>query len=246
MKTIRISAVSYLNTLPFIYGIQHSGMTAGFSLSLDIPSECARKLIENEADISLIPVGALPSLLHYEIISNYCIGASGKVRTVLLLSNSPLDRIREVYLDGDSRTSVQLVKVLSDKLWKISPEWKSLGNLSPVEIPPDAGVVLIGDKTFYGRTYFRYCSDLAEEWFKLTGLPFVFAAWASNRKIPAEFIEELNKAFLWGLTHKAEAVDSIQNPIISKEDLLSYLEHDISYNLDEDKRKGMAMFLSYL
>jgi chorismate dehydratase len=246
MKIVKLSAVSYLNTLPFIYGIQNSGFLHKHELSLNVPSECARKLKDDESDISLIPVGALPTLLHYNIISDYCIGASGKVRTVLLLSNHPLDQIKQIYLDGDSRTSVLLVRVLSKYLWKICPRFEPLGSLSLKDLPSNTGVVLIGDKTFFGRTHFKYCYDLAEEWFKLTNLPFVFAAWVSNKEIPGEFIQQLNNAFSWGLSHKQEAVDSILNPIISKSDLLSYLENDIRYDLDKAKQKGMELFLSYL
>ena len=85
MKPIRITAVSYYNTLPFIYGIKHSGLLSGYELSLDVPSECARKIINHEADISLIPVGALPGIPDYQLVSNLCIGADKDVKSVLLL-----------------------------------------------------------------------------------------------------------------------------------------------------------------
>ena len=88
-KKIRVSAVSYLNTLPLIYGLTHSKIMQKISLSLDNPSACAQKLIDNEVDLGLIPIATLPQISNAHIISNYCIGANGPVKTVLLLRPSP-------------------------------------------------------------------------------------------------------------------------------------------------------------
>src|SRR5512133_2854413 len=87
MNKIRISAVKYANTYPFIYGLKETGFEKKVILETDHPSECAAKLIDNRADVGLIPVAALPLLKEYHIISDYCIGANGDVKTVLLLSN---------------------------------------------------------------------------------------------------------------------------------------------------------------
>ena len=89
MDKIRISAVKYANTYPFIYGLTESGFEKKVILETDHPSDCAAKLISGRVDIGLIPVAALPMLKEYHIISDYCIGANGNVRTVMLLSNCP-------------------------------------------------------------------------------------------------------------------------------------------------------------
>src|SRR4051812_36736309 len=125
MDKIKISIVSYLNSKPFVYGIEHSDLLNEIDLQQDIPSVCAQKLIDGKVDIGLIPVAVLPLLKEKYIISDYCIGAVGKVASVMLYSDVPLDRISSVLLDYQSRTSVTLVKVLAKNFWKISPEWIS-------------------------------------------------------------------------------------------------------------------------
>lgn len=245
MNPIRITAVSYYNTLPFIYGLTRSGLLSGFELSLDVPSECARKIIDSEADIGLIPVGALPGIPGYKLISNLCIGADKDVKSVLLLSNSDLPEIKTIYLDTDSRTSVNLVKILAEKSWKINPNWRSLSALhSP--IAPGEGMVLIGDKTFGLSSQYAYCFDLAGEWIKLTGLPFVFAAWIATKPLPDWFEDSFQAALAWGTDHRRESIILADKLHIREAELISYLKNDISYELDSKKAEGMKLFLKYL
>jgi len=246
MNPVRISAVSYYNTLPLIYGISRSGLLDGYELQLDVPSVCAEKLRNGEADLSLVPVGALPSFKHFELVGNYCIGAVGKVKTVLLLSNVPVSQIHTIYLDTDSRTSVNLVRVLTRRLWKTKVKWKSLNGTDPMSLGGEDGVVLIGDKTFGVCNKFEYCYDLAGCWHDLTGLPFVFAAWASTSELPVEFTRQFEAALEWGVSHFRESVILAKNLLISEKELIHYLEFDISFQLDEAKRKGLDLFLSYL
>ncbi len=245
MNPLRITAVSYYNTLPFIYGLKHSGLLSGFELSLDVPSECARKLRDNEADIGLIPVGALPEIPGYLVESNLCIGADKDVKSVLLLANSRLTILKTIYLDTDSRTSVNLVKVLAREHWKINPQWKSIAELRG-KIASDEGMVLIGDKTFGLSKQYPFCYDLAGEWIKFSGLPFVFAAWVSRKPLPEKFRTAFQAALAWGVEHREQSVIMAEKIHITEDELVSYLTNDISYTLDDAKRKGMEKFLGYL
>ena len=245
MNPIRITAVSYYNTLPFIYGLKHSGLLSGYELSLDVPSECARKLITDEADIGLIPIGALPGIPGYHLVSDLCIGADKDVKSVLLLSNAALPHLKTIFLDTDSLTSVNLVKILAEKFWKISPEWKSLKEMKG-KLSSDEGMVLIGDKTFGLCTQFPFCYDLAGEWIKFTGLPFVFAVWISRKLLPANFSASFQSALAWGVDHRENSTIMAINPHITEQELVSYLKNDISYPLDAQKLKGMELFLKYL
>ncbi len=123
MQKIKISSVSYINSLPFIYGIENSIFLNGnHILYKDSPANCADKLISNTIDLGLIPVAEILKIKNPQIISDYCIGAVGKVRTVLLLSQVPLSEINTILLDYESRTSVNLVKVLAEEFWKIKPK----------------------------------------------------------------------------------------------------------------------------
>jgi len=245
MKPIRITAISYYNTLPFIYGLKHSGLLSDYKLNLEVPSVSAQKIIANEAEIGLIPVGALPGITNYHLVSNLCIGADKDVKSVLLLANSVLTEIKTIYLDTDSLTSVNLVRILARKYWKISPQWKSLSELRG-KISGNEGMVLIGDKTFGLSEQYPYCYDLAGEWIKYTGLPFVFAVWISRMPLPLDFEKSFQAALAWGVEHRKESIIMAVNPHITDQELISYLKNDISYNLDEQKKKGMELFLKYL
>ncbi len=243
---IRISAVSYLNTFPFVYGLKNSPSLPEFRLSLDVPSVCARKLIEGEADIALVPTGVIPLIPGAKMISGFCIGAKGPVTTVLLLSKVPVQQITSIHLDIDSRTSVELIRVLAREYWKISPEWIPIQKNEREHYHDFESVVAIGDKTFQLKKHFPYVYDLAEFWFLLTGLPMVFAVWATLSEIPGPFLEKFNEALNFGLQNKAAALEYFRDQLPECGDCLRYLEKDISYDLDEEKKAGMELFLKYL
>lgn len=246
MGMLRISAVSYLNTYPFVYGLKESGILKDFSLSLDVPSLCAEKLATGRADVALVPAGALPAIGTYHILAPYCIGAVGEVKTVLLLSQVPLGRIREVHLDFDSRTSVELVRVLAKHHWNIIPRWTRLQAGDAEGMKGFESLVAIGDKTFEIRDQYRYSWDLAKEWHDMTGLPFVFALWVSTREIPAEMAGELSNALGFGVSHRRESLEYFRDRLPAGIDCLEYLEKNISFELDDNKLKGLNLFLDYL
>lgn len=241
MQLLRISAVSYLNTIPFIYGMKHSGFIHQTQLSLDVPSVCADKLIHGEVDAGLVPVAAIPLIKNARIISDYCIGADGAVQTVLLVSRKPLAQIQNICLDLDSRTSVALAKVLAREYWHIRPEWHALSN--DLESESIEAAVIIGDKTFNLPEGYSYIYDLGAEWKAFTGLPFVFACWVVNKEISSAQEKELNDAFTYGMEHKVQAIDEQTDLPISKARLLDYLNNSISFNLDDAKREALRLFL---
>lgn len=246
MKLLKISAVSYLNTFPFVFGLKKSGHLHNFTLELDVPSLCAEKLKNGTVDIALVPAGALPEISEFHYISDYCIGAVGEVKTVLLLSKVPLDQISRIHLDFDSRTSVELVKVLAKHHWHISPQWESLKPEQSVLMPQFESLVAIGDKTFAIRKDFPYIYDLAAEWISFTGLPFVFAVWISKEKLPDDVLSDFSRALAFGISHKRECVDYFHYKLPDCSDSLSYLEHNISYDFDAKKKEGLNAFLSIL
>ena len=245
---LRLSVVSYLNTTPFLYGIKHSGFLElnDYQLSLDNPASCAEKLITGKADIGLIPVAVLPLLPSYHIIGNTCIGANGKVDSVLLLSEVPLNRIKTIYLDYQSRTSVNLCRILASQLWKIDVQFVNAGEDFLNKIKGENAAVVIGDRALDLRGKYMYSIDLAESWKKLTGLPFVFAAWVSIKKTEAAFAAKLEAALHWGIDHAKDAAHAIVGNYPLHYDVDTYLTQRISYTLDEDKRKALETFLAML
>jgi chorismate dehydratase len=246
MQKIKISVVSYLNSKPFIYGLEHSALIDKIDLQLDIPSVCAQKLLDGQVDIGLIPVAVLPYLKERYIISDYCIGAVGKVASVMLYSDVPLNEIGSVLLDYQSRTSVTLVKVLAKNFWKIGPEWINAETDYENKISGTTAAVIIGDRTFGLNDKYRYVYDLAEEWQKFTGLPFVFACWTANKQLPAGFINEFNSALQKGLDSRPELIKEIGKSNKYAVDIGVYLTQNIDYIYDTDKKKALELFLSYL
>jgi len=244
VKKIRISAVSYTNTKPFLYGLQHSAIAEQVDLSLDIPADCAQKLIDDKADIGLIPVAAALSLPHWEIISAYCIGAVGAVNSVFIFSNCDIKDIKRVQLDPQSRSSNNLARVLLKNFWQIQPELITDADDYAISADPHTAFVQIGDRTFGKTDSYPFVYDLSEEWQKFTGLPFVFAAWIANKPIPAEFIKEFDAALRLGLAHRTEILKEL--PHRADFDLEDYLMHRLDFDLTEDKKEALYLFLDYI
>ncbi len=243
-----ISVVSYLNTAPFLYGIKHSGFLdqEKFTLWLDNPATCAAKVLNGDAEIGLIPVAVLPQLKQYHIIGNTCIGADGKVDSVLLLSHVPLNRISEIYLDYQSRTSVNLCRILASRLWKIDVRFHDAPADFLEKIENDKAAVVIGDRALDRSAEFRYVYDLAEAWKELTGLPFVFAVWVSTGPFSQRFEDKFSAALEWGVQYAAEAAKKVLKDYPLHFNVEKYLTESISYTFDERKREGLETFLSLL
>ena len=240
-KKIRVSAVSYLNATPFVYGLQNSEVSKQTKLSLDNPAECARKLIYNEADIGLVPIAAIGNIPNAKIVSDYCIAANGEVASVLLISNVPLKEIRSVIMDNESRTSVLLAKVLAHFYWEIKPEWLNEKNTDLQNLNENTAAVVIGDRALSLRSAYPYKYDLAYEWKKFTGLPFVFACWVANTEIDKNYLNLFNEALKYGLDHRHLLIESLSN---KNYDVRKYLNDNILYLLDDENRKGMEKFFA--
>ena len=241
---IRISAVSYTNTKPFLYGIRHSGIINKIDLSLDMPSDCAQKLIDDQVDIGLIPVAAILSLPQWEIVSDYCIGASGPVNSVFIFSNCEIHEIKTLQLDPESRSSNNLARVLLKNYWKADHQMIENAPDYAASNDPFTAFVQIGDRTFGKKQQYRYVYDLAEEWQKFTGLPFVFAAWVANKPIPVVFMEEFNESLKFGLDHRAELLKDL--PKRADFDVEDYLMRKLDFELTEDKKKALHLFHEYI
>jgi chorismate dehydratase len=239
---ISVAAVSYLNTIPFLYGLRHSEELS-VDLLLSPPSGCTAAFNEHKADIALIPVGGLPKLKDqdFDIVTSWCIGADGPVRTVVLTSNEPLKKIERVWLDGHSNTSVALARRLAAERWKISPEWVDLTDYSRLDNPQKGDAfVIIGDKVFEHEGRFTHTWDLAEEWRAHTGLPFVFAVWVARKNIAPETIDALERALTLGVERIYESI--LESPYADKPYAYEYLTRNIDYFFDEPKRRALQKF----
>lgn len=244
---VRISIVNYTNTLPFKWALRRAPLLQQIDLQEDIPSICAQKLKYGQVDLALVPVALLPELKDYTIQTDYCIGADGIVDSVKLYSMSPIDTINRVTLDYQSKSSVTLVKVLMKFFWKKQVQFEEALPGFEQRIEQLGAAVVIGDRTFALNNKFPYEYDLAEEWKKFTGLPFVFAAWVSTASVEPEFIQQFNGVLKLGIENIATAVaDDVDNLMITREKALDYLTTKISYGLDPKKKEALQLFLNYI
>ncbi len=240
---IRIGAVSYLNTKPLLYGIRHSALANEVDIVVDYPSQLAEKLRNNTLDLALLPVAAIPTIENAHIVSDYGIAAEGNVVSVAIFSQVPIEQIKAVYLDYQSRTSVRLAKLLLDQYWKKEVEYKQATEHYIDYIQGTNAGVIIGDRALQQLNNFEYVYDLSAAWKDLTGLDFVFAAWVANKELPADFLTRFNTANAEGLRHMDAVI--AENPF-PYYDLHTYYTENIKFLLDENKKKGLTKFLELI
>ncbi len=244
MEKIRTGIVNYLNTRPLIYGLEKPPVAGQIELIGDYPSRIAAMLISGEIDLGLIPVAVIPQLPEYHIVGDYCIGTEGEIASVALFSEVPMEEVEKVYLDYQSRTSVALLRFLMKEYWGISPEIiQASGEDYRQEIKGRTAGLVIGDRALEQRKISTFIYDLGSEWKKITGLPFVFAAWVSTRPLAEDFIRDFNAANALGLEKIDEIVAANPYPLY---DLKKYYNLHLSYRLDDAKKRGMQRFLEVI
>jgi chorismate dehydratase len=240
---IKVSCVSYLNSITFVSGLRVLEDEKLITLSLDTPAECAAKLIRGEVDLGLIPVATIPLVPGGQIVTDFCIGAKGAVKSVTLLSEVPLSEIKTILLDYQSRTSVNLTRILAREFWMINPTWQAGETGFENQIRGTVAGVVIGDRSLQMRDGFPYVYDLSEEWFKFTNMPFVFACWVTTKHLPKEFVDRMNSVFVSGIDAIPALVEQLKGKADFYEGSEDYLKNYLHYNLDEAMRKAMELFL---
>jgi chorismate dehydratase len=264
MRRLRISAISYLNTAPLMWDFEHGTYpfakdangwaTQHFEISYTLPSACARALAEGTADIGIIPAAAYAQIPGLRTLPDVAIASRRAVRSILLVSQIPVELVRTVAVDTSSLTSVALTKILFEK-------WLGGGRtFMPMEPDIekmldsyDAGLV-IGDPALQIDRRRYHTLDLAEEWIRYTGKPFVFAFWAVREEALREADPALDLAAVFrdsrdhGL--RLESIEQISRDWaprvgLSESDVRSYLTENIHYQLDAGCLGGLQLFYRY-
>lgn len=207
------------------------------------PGIIADQLLNNQIDIGLVPVAIIPKLDKSYIITDYCIGTEGEVASVAIFSNVPLEEVETLLLDYQSRTSINLAKILLKEYWQLNIKLVNADNNYINKIKGTTAGVVIGDRALEQQKKSKYMYDLGAAWKAHTGLPFVFAAWVANKKIDSNFIDAFNMANAYGVNHIEEVIASV---VYDHYDLRKYYTHNLSYQLTEDKKKGLELFLQKL
>lgn len=233
--------MSYLNTKPLLYGLRHSLFPFAHQLSLDYPSNLVKALQNDQIDLGLIPVAALLDLPTYQLASDYCIGAIGEVASVCLYSDVPIEQVKTIRLDYQSRTSVMLCKLLMREFYGKEITYIAANNDQELlDFKEDTASLIIGDRALRLNRKNQYRIDLAGKWVEMTGLPFVFAAWVSKLKMEPTVVSCFNDAVGFGVHHLDRVIAEMNNEGL---DLETYFRKNISYNLDEKKQMGLNLFL---
>jgi chorismate dehydratase len=254
MKRLRISAISYLNTAPLMWDFEHEGAGSGFDISYTVPSRCAADLEEGSADIGIIPAAAYASIPGLAILPGVAIASRRPVRSILLVSTVPLDKIQSVALDTSSLTSVALTKVLFAKWWGEGRTFTPMApDVEKMTAECDAGLV-IGDPALKvdRSRYLTY--DLAEEWIRLSGKPFVFAFWAVRQAALKDASPALDLASIFQESRDHGLQPGNLQQIarewaprlgLSEAEIRSYLTENIHYDLDPTCLDGLQLFYRY-
>jgi chorismate dehydratase len=242
-RKIRVGAVSYLNTKPLLYGIENSPVFEEISLITEFPARIADKLLTDEIDIGLVPVAIIPQMKEYHINTRFCIGCEGPVASVCLFSEVPIQEVKTVILDNQSRTSVLLAEILFEKYWKQKPVFVESGPDFLRHIKGNTAAVIIGDRALRQRSVSAYFYDLGEAWKQMTGLPFVFAAWISNKALDPLWVERFDNANAYGVQNIPLVLEQITESFF---DFKKYFTSYLSYQFDEGKKKGLNLFLQML
>jgi chorismate dehydratase len=254
MRKLRISAISYLNTAPLMWDFNRGEAGRHFEISYTLPSACARALAEGTADIGIIPAAAYTEVPGLLILPDVAIASRRAVRSILLVSKMPVEQVRTVALDTSSMTSVALVKVLFEKWFggartytPMAPELENmLGEC-------DAGL-LIGDPALRVDRSRYHTLDLAEQWIRFTGKPFVFAFWAMREAALQEADQRLDLAEIFRKSRDHGLEPGSLNRIarewaarvnLSEGDVESYLTQNIHYRLDPSAIEGLRLFYRY-
>ena len=243
MSVLRISVVKYLNSVPLIWGMLHGRQQGKHELQFATPAHCADAVREGKADIGIIPAIEYHRIDHLQIISGIAIASKARVRSVLLLSKVPIEKIQSVAVDTSSRTSVAFLRILLGKFYSRTV------NLIPSAPRPEEMLQGADSALVIGDPALTYCGsaevyDLAAEWKKFTGLPFVFAFWAGHRDQNLSLCrKDFEDSREFGLAH----VDDISSEYALKlnmqpAEVKVYLTENINYSLDEENRQGLRLF----
>jgi chorismate dehydratase len=242
---LTVSAVSYLNTWPLVWGFLHGPQRGLFDFRFDLPVHCAEALRDRKADIGLLPCAELDRL-GLDFLPELGIACEGPVRSILLISQQPFNKIRTLAVDSSSRTSVALARIILAERYGCFPIVTPLAPSLPEMLTENDAALVIGDpalrldpETMPYRTL-----DLGAEWVAWSGLPMVFAVWAGRTEVLTPDVAEAFRAsYRWGREHVDEMVErAAADRGFSQELARAYFTRHIVYPLSSRHMEGLALF----
>jgi chorismate dehydratase len=240
----KVSVVQYLNTVPLIWGMLKGEQRAKYDLDFTTPAKCADAVRQGEADVGIIPSIEYQRMEHLQILPGLSIASKRKVKSVLLLSKAPIEETRTIAVDNSSRTSVALLTILLHKFYSHAVQFiPSAPQPADMLKSADAALV-IGDPALLYDGRIPEVYDLAAEWKKFTGLPFVFALWAGREAAQiGRFCNDFQASLDYGLAHVKEIAREFAPKLnLRPEEVEVYLTENIDYSLDEQNCRGLQLF----
>lgn len=271
MRKLRISVVQYLNTAPLVYGFTRGALQNKYDLSFTVPSQCADDLRDGRADIAIIPAIEFQRIDDLVVLPDLAIAAKKRVRSLLIVSRKPISEVKSIALDGSSRSTQALTRILCAEHWQIKPAFFEATFDSTATILEQAdAALLIGDpalrlaisiagnatlgaagelmcspdKAGIDATETLHVYDVVQEWRRLTGLPAVLAVWAGRREsVTPEIVADFVASKEYGVAHLGEisAAASAEQNLPAA-DLLNYLQENIDFSLDSDNLAGLELY----
>jgi chorismate dehydratase len=254
MGRLRISAISFLNTAPLMWDFDHGPAGDNFEISYTVPSACAADLAKGNADIGIIPAAAYTTVSNLVILPGVAIASRQAVRSILLVSKVPVEKIQTVALDTSSLTSVALVKVLFAQWWGGKIKFTSMDPDLESMLQQNDAALLIGDSALKVDRSKFLTYDLAEQWFRFTGKPFVFAFWAVRKDALRDKTSNLDLAAIFQQSRNHGLAADNLNQIarewaprvgLSEADVRSYLTDNIHYDLDPTHIEGLQLYYRF-
>jgi chorismate dehydratase len=242
---VRIGAVGYLNARPLTWALDRD--PTRWLVRYDLPSVCASLLHHGEVDLGLIPSIEYLHSTEYRFVPGVGIGSRGPVASVALYTRTPIEHVRRIALDTSSRTSVTLIQVLCRHHFRIAPAFVPHGpDLAAMISTCDAGL-LIGDPAFdaaHDALGLRKI-DLGEAWTRMTGLPFVYAAWTGrSAAVDDGVVAALQQAQAEGVAaREAIAAEYGAGDAQRAARAAVYLRDNVRYGLGAEEAAGLQAFL---
>ena len=250
MARLRVSAISFLNTAPLMWDFDHEERRREFQVDYTLPSACAEALRTGAADIGIVPVVAYSFIPDLRIIPDVAIASKGPVRSILLVCKVPIEEVKTVAADTSSRTSVALARVLLRKWYGGGRKFTALPPDLDAMLAANDAALIIGDPALTVDRARYICYDLAEEWRRRTGKPFVFAFWAVRAEAAQQTQLDLARIFQKSRDHGLQHVDALAREWaprvhLREAEVRTYLTENIDYSLDEENLSGMELFFRY-
>ena len=267
MRPLKVSAISFLNTAPLMWDFNHGAtpeqhsdnnlppeLRSDFTIEYTVPSHCAEALQRGDADIGIIPAITYATIPGLVILPDAAIAAKSAVRSILLVSHKPIEQVNTIAADTSSRSSVALARILCQKPWGRERQFRNFPpNLDSMLAGCDAAL-LIGDPALRIERSKYFVYDLAEEWRRFTGKPFVFAFWAVRLQALSEIRRSLDVAAVFRNSRdhgiQPENIGQIARQWsprvgLSEREITSYLTRNVHFFLDAENLEGLELFFRY-